>query len=410
VRPPQGDRRQPERRQDEHGGDPPCQLEAGDRRSGGADAILPQGVRPAGCECGEDGEAERAPDLLGRVDEAGREAGGRRRRVGHGDRHDPGEHEPGADGEQGDARRDVGEVVAVDRRACQQGEAGGDRQEPRQQRRAGAMAALDPREHQQRHRADAHRDRQDGEPRLRGRVAEHLLEVERHEELEAEHRGDGERVDGVRAGHDARAQDAQRNQRPPGGGLPTDEQHEEGGRDDPEDARVRVHDGDDREHHAAHEQHRARRVGTLAQPRAALDVQHAAAGEHRRDADRDVDEEDPAPVDEVRDDAPEEQADRRARGADERVDADRPGLQAGIVEERDDHAERDRCGERAAGALQEARSDEPGRRLRDAAQRRGEHEDTQPAEQDAAAADEIADAAGQQQQAAERGEVGVHNP
>jgi len=385
-------------------------VEPGDRGVGDADTVVAQAIRPARRERRQDGEPERPADLLGRVDETRREAGGRRGRAGHRDRHDPGEHEPGAHREQRDARRHVREVAPVDRHARQQGEPGGDREEPGQQRRAGAEAPLDPGEHDERHRADPHRDRQDAEARLRGRVAEDLLEVEGHEELEPEHRRDGERVHDVRARHDAIAQHPEREQRPPGRGLPQDEQRQQRGRDDPEGARIGVHDGDDREHDARHQQHRAERVGARAQPGTALDGQDPAAGQHRRDADRDVDEEDPAPVDEVGDDAPEEQPDRGARGADERVDPDRTGLQARIVEERDDHAECDRRGERTAGALQEARGDEPPGRLRDAAEHRGGDEEAQAAEQHASAAHEIADPPRQQQQAAERGQVGVDDP
>ena len=96
----------------------------------------------------------------------------------------------------------------------------------------------------------------------------------------------------------------------------------------------------------------------------------ACAAHGRDDADRQVDEEDPVPVDDLGDHAAEQQADRAAGGGDEAVDADRLGLLPGLREHRDDHAEDDGGGQRAADALHEARADEHRLRLRGAARQR----------------------------------------
>jgi hypothetical protein len=116
------------------------------------------------------------------------------------------------------------------------------------------------------------------------------------------------------------------------------------------------------------------------------------------------------PVDRLGQDAAGQQADRRARGGDEAEDADRLGLLGGLREHRHDHPEDDRGGQRAADALHEARADEHLLALRDAAQQRRDGEDEQAGEEDPPAADEVAEPAGEQQQAAEGDQVGVDDP
>jgi len=130
----------------------------------------------------------------------------------------------------------------------------------------------------------------------------------------------------------------------------------------------------------------------------------------RRDPDGDVDEEDPVPVQGRREDAAGEEADRGARRRDEREDPDRLGLLVGPREERDDHAEDDGRGQRPADALDEARGDEHVLALGRAAEQRRQREQCEAAEEDPLAADEVTQAPGQEQQSAERDEVGVHDP
>jgi hypothetical protein len=116
------------------------------------------------------------------------------------------------------------------------------------------------------------------------------------------------------------------------------------------------------------------------------------------------------PVDRLGEHPAGEQADRRARGRDEAVDPDRLRLLGGLREHRHDHPEDDRGAERAAGALEEAGGDEHLLGLSHAAQDRREREHDQAGDEHALAADEVADPAGEQQQAAERDEVGVDDP
>ena len=105
-----------------------------------------------------------------------------------------------------------------------------------------------------------------------------------------------------------------------------------------------------------------------------------------------------------------QQADRAAAGDDERVDAHGRGALARLAElgddQREDHGRRDR----AAEALDEARRDQLGLRLGEAAERRGGGEDDKAGEEDALATDQVADAAGEEEEGAEGDHVGVEDP
>jgi hypothetical protein len=129
-----------------------------------------------------------------------------------------------------------------------------------------------------------------------------------------------------------------------------------------------------------------------------------------RDPEREVHEEDPVPVDGLGDHAAGQHADRRARGARERVAADGPGPQRRLGEHRRDHPEHHGRGHRAADALDEPRGDQHGLVAGQAApqRRRGEH--GQPGDEDPLAAAQVAEPPGQQEQAAERYQVRVDHP
>ena len=157
---------------------------------------------------------------------------------------------------------------------------------------------------------------------------------------------------------------------------------------------------------------RAEDVGALAEADAAV-LRRAGGGASDRgdDADRDVDEEDPVPVDRLGQDAAGEQADRAAGRGDEAVDADRLRLLARLGEHRHDHAEdrRPRSSRRRRPGRSARRRASPGsgrrRRASDATVKTA-----RPARKIAAARDEVAEPTGEQQQAAEGDQVGVDDP
>ena len=116
------------------------------------------------------------------------------------------------------------------------------------------------------------------------------------------------------------------------------------------------------------------------------------------------------PADRVGQDAAGEQSDRATGRGDEAVDTDRFRLLARLREHRHDHPQDHSGGERAADSLDEACSDQHLLALREGAKQRGADEDDQPGQEDTALPDQIAKAAGKQQQPAEGDQVSVDDP
>ena len=83
---------------------------------------------------------------------------------------------------------------------------------------------------------------------------------------------------------------------------------------------------------------------------------------------------------------------------------------SGWREQPDDHAEGDRGRHRAADALDEPGGDQHPRAGGQAAGERGEDEHRDAGEEHPLAAEQVAEPAAEQQQAAERDQVGVHDP
>jgi hypothetical protein len=116
------------------------------------------------------------------------------------------------------------------------------------------------------------------------------------------------------------------------------------------------------------------------------------------------------PAQRLRQHAAEQEPDRCAGGGDEAVDADRPRLFPRLREHRHDHAQDHRGGGRAADALQEAGADQHLLGLREPAERRGGGEEGEAGHEDGLAPDQVAQAPGEQEQAAEGDQVGVDDP
>ena len=164
------------------------------------------------------------------------------------------------------------------------------------------------------------------------------------------------------------------------------------------------------EHQPAGHERGAGDVRALAEADTLVMLEQARGQYCRGDPDRQVDEEDPVPVERLGEHPAGEQSDRRARGRDEAVDPDRLGLLARLAEQRHDHAERDGRGQRAADTLDESRHDQHLARRGHAARQRREGEHRQAEQEDPFAADQVTDATGKQEQAAERDQVGIDDP
>jgi hypothetical protein len=168
--------------------------------------------------------------------------------------------------------------------------------------------------------------------------------------------------------------------------------------------------GIDADHHRGGREQRAKDVGALVEPEALVVLDVAQRQQRGRDADRDVDEEDPVPADRLGQRAACQQADRGTGGCHEAVDADRLGLLPRLREHRHDHAEDHSGGERAADPLDEARGDQESLARREPAGERRGGEEGEAEQEHAAAPDQVAEAPGEQQQAAEGDQVAVHDP
>ncbi len=128
------------------------------------------------------------------------------------------------------------------------------------------------------------------------------------------------------------------------------------------------------------------------------------------DADGDVDEKDPVPVERVGEHAPEEHADRAAAGGDEPEDAHRLRSLRRFREQGDDERERDRGDDRPADALHRARGDEEALRARQAAADRCDGEQRDPRQEHPPVPDDVAEPPTEEQEPAERQQVCVHDP
>ena len=200
--------------------------------------------------------------------------------------------------------------------------------------------------------------------------------------------------------------------------LDREEQRQQRGRDREHPERpggrptvlVSVHDGVDGEHQRGRHDQRARDVEPSRCRRAARGGQQAQREEEDRDTDGQVDEEDPVPAERVGEDAAEQDADRPAARRDEAEHAHRLRPLGRLGEDRHHQRKRDRRHDRAADPLHRPRRDEHALRGREAADERGRREERDPRQEQAAVAEEVAEPPAQQQEAAERQQVGVHDP
>ena len=127
-------------------------------------------------------------------------------------------------------------------------------------------------------------------------------------------------------------------------------------------------------------------------------------------ADRDVDEEDPVPAEQVREDPTGQDAGHAAAREDEPEDPHRLGALGCLGEERDHQRERDGGHECAAEALHGAHGHEQLLRRGEAAAERGAGEDPDPDQEELPVAEEVAEASTEEEESAEGQEVRVDHP
>jgi hypothetical protein len=126
--------------------------------------------------------------------------------------------------------------------------------------------------------------------------------------------------------------------------------------------------------------------------------------------DGNVDEEDPVPAERVREDSAEQDTDCPAARGYEAEHAHRLGPLGRLGEERHDQGEGDRGDDGSAEALDRARSDKEALRRRETAAERSEREERDAQEEEPLMAEEIPQPPGEEEEAAEREQVGVRDP
>src|ERR1043166_4472669 len=162
-----------------------------------------------------------------------------------------------------------------------------------------------------------------------------------------------------------------------------------------------LHDRADRDHQRRGDGDRAQHVGATPDADAPIALEQSGGGDGGRQAERQVDEEDPVPAHGLREQAAGEQPDRGARGGDEAEDAEGLSAFVRLREEIHDHGEDHGRADRSADALDEAGGDKHRLRERESAQDGGGGEERKPGQEDPLAAEKVADAAGEEKEAAE---------
>jgi hypothetical protein len=245
-----------------------------------------------------------------------------------------------------------------------------------------------------------------------------ILEVERDEEEHREQRHADQEADDVRAAKRAQAEDRERQQRMALAQLDRDERGEQDGRPgESQQGGGRSPADVDGVDHRIDEQRESRRdahgTGDVEALGAALGatLQEQSRGERRRNqADRDVDEQHPAPGQAAREDPAEQHAGRAAGARDGAPDAERAVALGAFGERGRDDRKRRRRDDRRAESLDCARDDQPRLRLGQATGQRSEREHDQPDHEHAPAAEQVGETPAEQKEAAEREGVGVHDP
>ena len=159
----------------------------------------------------------------------------------------------------------------------------------------------------------------------------------------------------------------------------------------------------------ARDEHRARHVEALDARVAAL-VEQDRREDEPRHSDRNVDEEDPLPAEQVGQHAAEQHAGDGAERADRT-----PRAECGVplLALRERRAEdRECCGRdhRGAEPLQRARADQRGLAPGEPGEERRSREDDQPGDEHAPTADDVGDPPAEQEEASEEERVGAHDP
>ena len=260
--------------------------------------------------------------------------------------------------------------------------------------------------------------RQEGETDLQRAVPEDELEIESGEEKPGEHGRGPEDADYVGCRDIAELEEPERHEWRASPSLDPDEQCQQHCRRREQAERlsggpaflVAVHDCVDREHQGRRHRHGAGDVETPAGRLAAAARDQPQAEDEDHYADRKVDEEDPVPIEHVRENAAEQYADASAAGRDESDHAHRLRPLGGLGEQGHDQGESDHRHDSPTEALDGSSSDQERLRVRKTAAEGGDGEEPDSGQEEPPMAKEISQASAEQEKAAEGQDVRVHDP
>ncbi|KAH0442338.1 hypothetical protein KCU90_g1839, partial [Aureobasidium melanogenum] len=318
-------------------------------------------VAARGRETCEHRETERAAHHERRIDDTGREARIARVDVAHGGQQHGIERDAGTEAKQDHAGQHVEHEAAVDRCPCKQ------REPDRCNEQSSGKGHTQTETH---HHARRQTQRK-----------------ERHDQIGRQKR----EPDLQRPQHECGEQQTQRLRRGPAGFIAVHH---------------RVHG----EHQRSRDRHRTGHVEPFAMSMTARGRQERDTERVDGDANRQVDEKDPVPAQQVGQQAAEQDADAAATRADKTIHAHRLGPFAGLGEQIHDQRQRHSGDDRTAQALHGTRAYQQDLRVRHAASERGQREQRDAAEKKLAVAVQIAEPPAQQQAAAEREHVRIDHP
>ncbi len=322
-----------------------------------------------------------------------------------------------AQAEQHHAREDVHEVAPVDGGTREPEETKAREPEPGRERRPEAEAHHELRGNADREHTHDQVAGKERETDLERAVPQHELHVERRQEEPGEHRAGPENSDDVGGREVAKLEQPERHQRRGRANLAQDEDDEERQRDAEQAERfcrrpavlVGIHDRVNGDDQRAGDRDRARDVEARRGRNVNLG-QEPQGEQDDHDADREVDEEDPVPADQVGDDPAEQDAEASAARGDEPEDSHRLRALARLGEEVDHERQRDGGSDGASDPLHAARDHEHPLRGREPAGERRDREHGDSDQEEAALAVQVAEPAAEQQKASVREQVRVHHP
>ena len=172
---------------------------------------------------------------------------------------------------------------------------------------------------------------------------------------------------------------------------------------------VRLRDAEHRGREATGDEHRTEGVEATRREVAALAEEHGRECQ-RGDPDRDVEEEDPLPAQEVGEDAAEQHAGCGSEAADRAPDAERDVALLAFGEGRHEDRQRRRGDDRRAEALDGPGADQRGLVPRERREERRRREHDEAADEHATAAEDVGGTSAQEQEASEDERIGADHP